>query len=134
MLGHRQRKTVRKGPRQPRQLPRQSSTFTDSDGTPKDLRARLRKENKCFRCKKKAHWKAECPDNQHSKDGTAPVVFSGLTLLHTVEEEGDWNAATWGGQSDEDTAWATGFPRVPLGHFTVDSAAGRSWTRFQHGH
>ena len=41
---------------------RQSSTSTDSDGTPKDLRARLRKENRCFRCKKKDHWKAECPD------------------------------------------------------------------------
>ena len=117
------------GPRQPRQLPRQSSTFTDSDGTPKDLRARLRKENRCFRCKKKGHWKAECPDKQHSKDGTAPAVFSGLTLLHTVEEESDSNAATWGGQCDEDTAWATGFPGVPLGHLTVDSAAGR-WTRF----
>ena len=41
------------GPRQPRQLPRQTSISTDSDGTPKDLRARLRKENRCFRCKKK---------------------------------------------------------------------------------
>ena len=47
----------------------------DGDGIPKDLRARLRKENRCFRCKKKGHWKAECPEKQHNKDGTAPAVF-----------------------------------------------------------
>ena len=82
------------GPRQPRQPPRQSSTSTDGGGTPKDLRARLRKENRCFRCKKKGHRKAECPDKQHSKDGTAPAALSGLTFLHTVEEGSGWNAAT----------------------------------------
>ena len=70
-------------------------------GTPKDLRARLRKENMCFRCKKKSHWKAECPEKQHNKDGTAPAVFSGLTYLHTVNEESVWSAATWSGQYDE---------------------------------
>ena len=80
----------------------------DGDGTPKDLRARLRKENRCFRCKKKGHWKAECPEKQHNKDGTAPTVFSGLTYLHTVNEESVWSAATWSGQYDEDAAWATG--------------------------
>ena len=80
--------------RQPRLPPRQSSTSTDGDGTLKDLRARMRKENRCFRCKKNGHRKAECPDKQHSKDGTAPAAFSGLTFLRTVEEESCWNAAT----------------------------------------
>ena len=84
------------GSRQLRQLTRRSSTSMDSDGTPKDLRVRLRKENKCFRCKKKGHWKAECLEKQHNKDGTAPAAFSGLTFLHTVDEESVWSAATWG--------------------------------------
>ena len=95
----------------------------DVDGTPKDLRARLRKENRCFRCKKKGHWKAECLEKQHNEDGTAPAVFSGLTFLHTVDEESVWSAATWSGQSDEDAAWATGSPGIPPGHLIVDSAA-----------
>ena len=73
------------GSRQLRQSTRRSSTSMDGDGTPKDLRARLRKENICLRCKKKGHWKAECPEKQHNKDGTAPAVFSGLTFLHTVD-------------------------------------------------
>ena len=64
----------------------------DGDGTPKDLRARLRKKNRCLRCKKKGHWKAECPEKQHNKDGTAPAVFSGLTFLHTV----DWESVECG--------------------------------------
>ena len=107
------------GPRQPRQPPRQSSTSTDGDGTPKDPRARLRKENRCFRCKKQGHRMAACPDKPHSKDGAAPAAFSGLTFLHTVDEESDWSAATWRGQSDEDTVWAKGSPGVPPG--TLDS-------------
>ena len=49
------------GSRQLRQSTRRSSNPMDGDGTPKDLRARLRKEKRCFRCKKKGHWKAECP-------------------------------------------------------------------------
>ena len=109
------RTTVRNranGSRQLRQSTRRSSTPMDGDGTPKDLRARLRRENMCFRCKKKGHWKAECPEKQHNKDGTAPAVFSGLTFLHTVNES-VWSAATWSGQYDEDAAWATG-PRESL--------------------
>ena len=108
--------------RQLRQSTRRSSNPMDGDGTAKDLRARLRKENRCFRCKKKGHWKAECPEKQHNKDGTAPAVFSGLTFLHTVNEESVWSAATWSGQYDEDAAWATGSP----GHLIVDSAAGQA--------
>ena len=108
------------GSRQLRQSTRRSSTPMDGDGTPKDLRARLRRENRCFRCKKKGHWKAECPEKQHNKDGTAPAVFSGLTFLRTVNEESVWSAATWSGQYDEDAAWAT------PGHLTVDSAAGQA--------
>ena len=102
------------GPRQPRQPPRQSSTSTD-DGTPKNLCGGLRKENRCVRCKKKGNWKAGCPDKQRRKDGTALAAFSGLTFLHTVEEESDWNVAIWRGQSDEDTAWQQDlweFPRT----------------------
>ena len=95
------------GSRQLRQPTSRSSTPMDGDGTPKDLRTRLRRENRCFRCKKKGHWKAECPEKQHNKDGTAPAVFSGLTFLRTVNEESVWSAATWSGQSDEDAAWAT---------------------------
>ena len=53
----------------------------DGDGTPKDLRPRLRKENRCFRCKKKGHWKAECPEKKHNKNGTAPAVFSASERL-----------------------------------------------------
>ena len=98
----------------------------NGDGTPKDLRARLRRENRCFRCKKNGHWKAECPEKQHNKDGTAPAVFSGLTFLHIVNEESVWSAATWSGQSDEDAAWATGSPGIPRGHLIVDSAAGQA--------
>ena len=98
----------------------------DGDGTPKDLRARLRRENRCFRCKKKGCWKAECPEKQHNKDGSAPAVFSGLTFLHTVNEESVWSAATWGSQYDEDAAWATGSPGIPPGHLIVDSAAGHA--------
>ena len=83
------RTTVRNradGSRQLRQSTRRSSTSMDGDGTPKDLRARLRKENRCFRCKKKGHWKAEVSEEkQHNKDGTPPAVFSGLTFLHTVD-------------------------------------------------
>ena len=97
------------GSRQPRQRPRQFSTSTDGDGTPKDPCTRLREKKRGFRCKKKGHWKAECLEKLHSKDGTAPAAFSGLTFLHTVEEESDWNAAAWGGQSEEDTA---GSPRT----------------------
>ena len=67
----------------------QSSASTESDGTPKDLRARLRWENRCLRCQKKGHWQAECPEKQRSRDGTVPTAFSGLTFLHTVEEESD---------------------------------------------
>ena len=112
--------------RQMRQSLRRSPNPTDGDGTPKDLRARLRKENRCFRCKKKGHWKNECPEKQHNRDGTAPPVFSGLTFLHTVGEESVWNAATWSDQCDEDAAWATGFPGIPPGHLIVDSAAGQA--------
>ena len=79
-----------------------------------------------FAAKKKGHWKAECPDKQHGVDGTAPAAFSGLTFLHTVEEESDWNAATWRGQSDENAAWATGSPEVLPGHLIVASAAGQA--------
>ena len=61
--------------RQLRQSLRRSPNPMDGDGTPKDLRARLRKENRCFRCKKKGHWKTECPEKQHNKDGTAPLSF-----------------------------------------------------------
>ena len=70
------------GSRQLRQSTRRPPTPMDGDGTPKDLRARLRKENMCLRCKKNGHWKAECPEKQHNKDGTAPAVFSGLTFLY----------------------------------------------------
>ena len=112
--------------RQLRQSMRRSPNPMDGDGTPKDLRARPRKENRCFRCKKKGHWKTECPEKQHNKDGTALSVFSGLTFLHTVGEESVWSAATWSGQHDEDAAWATGSPRIPLGHLIVDSAAGQA--------
>ena len=73
------------GSRPPRQHPRQPSNSTDGDGMPKDLRARLRRENKCFRCKKKGRWKAECQEKQPSKDGTDPAALPGLTHLHTVE-------------------------------------------------
>ena len=114
------------GSQQLRQSTRRSSPSMDGDGTPKDRRARLRRENRCFRCKKKGHWKAECPEKQHNKDGTAPAVFSGLTFLHTVNEESVWSAATWSGQSDEDAAWATGSPRIPPGRLIVDSAAGQA--------
>ena len=55
----------------------------------------------------------------------APAVFSGLTFLHTVDEESVWSAATWGGQSDDDAAWATGSPGIPLGHLIVVTAAGQ---------
>ena len=113
------------GCRQLRQFKRRSSTSMDSDGTSKD--ARLRKESRCFRCKKKGHWKAECPEKQHNVDGTAPAVFSGLTFLHTVDEESVWSAATWGGQSDEDAAWAKGSSGIPPGHLIVDSAAGQAF-------
>ena len=112
--------------RQMRQSLRRSPNPTDGDGTPKDLRARLRKENRCFRCKKKGHWKNECPEKQHNRDGTAPPVFSGLTFLHTFGEESVWNAATWSDQCDEDAAWAIGFPGIPSGHLIVDSAAGQA--------
>ena len=112
--------------RQMRQSLRRSPNPMDGDGTPKDLRARLRKENKCFRCKKKGHWKNECPEKQHNRDGTAPAVFSGLTFLHTVNEESVWSAATWSRQYDEDAAWATGSPGIPPGHLIVDSAAGQA--------
>ena len=98
----------------------------DGDGTPKDLRARLRKENMCTRCKKKGHWKVECPEKQHNRDGTAPAVFLGLTFLHTVSEESVWSAATWSGQSDEDAASAKGSSGIPPGHLIVDSAAGQA--------
>ena len=114
------------GSRQLRQSMRRSPNPMDGDGTPKDLRALLRKENICFRCKKKGHWKNECPEKQHNKDGTAPAVFSGLTFLHTVGEESVWNAATWSGQCDEDAAWTTGSPEIPPGHLIVDSAAGQA--------
>ena len=90
--------------RQLRQSTRRCSTSMDGDGTPKDLRARQRKENRCFRCKNEGHWKAECPEKQHNKDGTVPAIFSGLTFLHTEDEESVWSAATWTGQSDEDAA------------------------------
>ena len=43
------------GSRQLRQSTRRSSNPMDGDGTPKDLRARLRRENRCFRCKKEGH-------------------------------------------------------------------------------
>ena len=46
------RSTVRNradGSQQFRQSTRRSSTSMDGDGTPKDLRARLRKENRCLR-------------------------------------------------------------------------------------
>ena len=56
------------GSRPLRQSTRRSSTPMDGDGTPKDLRSRLQRENRCFRCKKKGHWKAECPEKQHNKD------------------------------------------------------------------
>ena len=115
------------GSRQLRQSTRRSSNPMDGDGTPKDLRARLRRENTCFRCKKKGHWKAECPEKQHNKDGTAPAVFSG-SFLHTVNEESVCSAATWSGQYDEDAAWATGSPGIPPGHLIVDSAAGQAST------
>ena len=46
-------------------------------------------KNRCFRCKKKGPWKAECP-------GTSPTAFSGLAFLHTVEEESDWPPGTAG--------------------------------------
>ena len=78
-----------------------------------------------FRCKK-CHWKNECPEKQHNKDGTAPPVFSGLTFLHTVGEESVWNAATWSDQCDEDAAWAIGSPEIPPDHLIVDSAAGQA--------
>ena len=107
------------GARQLRQSTRRSSTSMDGDKTPKDLRARLRRENICFCCMKKSHWKAECPEKQHNKDGTAPAVFSGLTFLPTVNEESVWSAATWSGQYDEDAAWATGSLGNPSG--TLDS-------------
>ena len=64
--------------------------------------------------------------NTTRMDGTAPAVFSGLTFLHTVDEESVWSAATWSGQSDEDAAWATGSPGIPPGHLIVDSAAGEA--------
>ena len=112
--------------RQLRQSLRRSPNPMDGDGTPKDLRARLRKENRCFRCQKKGHWKNECPEKQHNQDGTAPPVFSGLTFLHTVGEESVWNAATWSDQCDEEVAWATGSPEIPPGHLIVDSAAGQA--------
>ena len=37
---------------EPRHPPQQSTVSTDSDGIPKDLGARFRRENRCFRCKK----------------------------------------------------------------------------------
>ena len=78
------------------------------------------------RCKKNGHWKAECTEKQHNKDGAAPAVFSGLTFLHTVNEESVWSAATWSGHSGEDAAWATGSPGIRPGHLIVDSAAGQA--------
>ena len=78
------------GSRQLRQSMRRSPNPMDGDGTPKDLRARLRKENRCFRCKK----------SNTTRMGTAPPFFSGLTFLHIVGEESVWNAATWSGQCD----------------------------------
>ena len=82
-------------------------------------------------CKKKGHWKAECPEKQHNKDGNAPAVFSGLTFLHTEREESVWSAATWSGQYDEDAAWATGSPGIPPGHLIVDSAAGQACVEWE---
>ena len=97
------------------------------------LRARLRKENRCFRCKKKGHWKAECQEKQHNKDGTSPSAFSGLTFLHSVEEDSNWTAAAWRGQLvgciprfRVVAAWTTRSPGVPPGHLIVDSAAGQA--------
>ena len=66
------------------------------------------------------------PRETTQQAGTAPVVFTGLTFLHTVGEESVWNAATWSGQCDEDAAWATGSPGIPPGHLIVDSAAGQA--------
>ena len=113
------------GSQQLRQSTRRSSTCMDGDGTPKDLRARLRKENRSFRCKREGHWKAECPEKQHNKDGTAPAVFSGLTFLHTVDEESGVRLPAVA-KSDEDAAWATGSSGIPPGHLIVDSAAGQA--------
>ena len=44
-----------------------------------------------------------------------------------MEAESDWNAAAWGGQSGEHTAWVTGSPGVFPGHLIVDSAAGQAF-------
>ena len=105
--------------RQLRQSTRRSSNPIDGDGTPKDLRARLHRENRCSRCKKKGYCKAECPEKQHNKDGTAPAVFSGLIFLHTVNEESVWKCGylEWpvrGGRGMGD-----GIPGNPSG--TLDS-------------
>ena len=43
-----------------------------------------------------------------------------------MDEESVWSAATWGGHSDEDAAWATGSLGIPPGHLIVDSAAGQA--------
>ena len=84
------------------------------------LRARLRLENRCCRCKKKGYWKPEGPEKQ---PGTTLTAFSGLTFLHTVEGESDWTAAEWGDRLGQGAVWATGTPEVPPGHLIVDSAA-----------
>ena len=65
-----------------RQASRPSLMSDDGDGTPKNLRARVHQENRCIRCKKEGHWKAQCTEEQPRKDGTVPTA----TFLDTVEE------------------------------------------------
>ena len=50
-----------------RQASRPSLMSDDGDGTPKNLRARVRQENGCFRCKKDGHWKAQCTEEQPAR-------------------------------------------------------------------
>ena len=77
----------------------------------------------CLRCKKKGHWKAECPEKQHNKDGTAPAVFSGLTFLYIVNEESVSGVRLLGVASTTRTRYRQ---RDPPGHLMVDSAAGQA--------
>ena len=68
-----------------------------------------------------------------SKDGTAPAAFSGLTFLHTDEEESDWTAASWEDQFGEGlltsrvvAAMAAESLEAFPGHLIVDSAGGQA--------
>ena len=82
----------------------------------------------CYDVATVARW---CPINREGRvpreaARTTPTAFSGLTFLHTVEEESTWTTAGWRGRLGKGAAWATGTSEVLPGHLIVDSAAGQA--------